>query len=269
VSGLNVGMGGTNRSVAEPLYRQIAEDLRAQIESGALAPGSMLTEVELQVRYGASRNTVRDAIKWLTGRGLVEARAGQGTFVTRPIDPFISTLSDRLEAAYYDADGPGRLRIPSASLPRVEIQEAGPEIAGTLGLAMGAQVVSRQQYRLIDGAPWSLQTSFYSMELVARGAQLLLSTSDIMQGTLAYLKETLGLDQVGYQDRIRVRPPDTAEAGFFRLPDNGRISVITIVRTDCTADSQGPVPFRVTVTIFAADRNQLLINWGEVPDPAD
>ena len=52
------------------------------IESGELPPGSQLpTELELRDRYSASRNTVRDAIKWLTAHDLVETRPGQGTFV--------------------------------------------------------------------------------------------------------------------------------------------------------------------------------------------
>ena len=44
--------------MGNPMYRQIAEDLRVQIESGALHPGQQLqTEVELRQFYGASRNT--------------------------------------------------------------------------------------------------------------------------------------------------------------------------------------------------------------------
>lgn len=77
-----------------PMYRQIAEDLREQIESGQLEPGQQLrTELELREVYNASRNTVRDAIKWLTTLGLVETRPGQGTFVVKKIDPFVSTLT--------------------------------------------------------------------------------------------------------------------------------------------------------------------------------
>ena len=68
--------------MADPMYRRIADDLREQIESGELEPGQQLrTEFELREHYKASRNTVRDAIKWLTTLGLVETRPGQGTFV--------------------------------------------------------------------------------------------------------------------------------------------------------------------------------------------
>jgi DNA-binding GntR family transcriptional regulator len=55
------------------MYRLIADDLREQIESGELEPGQQLrTELELREVYDASRNTVRDAIKWL-----ITPRAGR------------------------------------------------------------------------------------------------------------------------------------------------------------------------------------------------
>ena len=80
--------------MAEPMYRRIAEDLRQQIELGEVEPAQQLrTELELREHYGASRNTVRDAIKWLTTLGLVETRPGQGTFVVRKIDPYVTTLT--------------------------------------------------------------------------------------------------------------------------------------------------------------------------------
>ena len=80
--------------MANPLYRMIAEDLRDQIDTGGLQPGQQLrTETELVEHYGASRNTVRDAIKWLMSLGLVETRPGQGTFVVKKMAPYITTLT--------------------------------------------------------------------------------------------------------------------------------------------------------------------------------
>ena len=80
--------------MAEPMYRQIADDLRGKIDSGEIAHGAQLpTEIELMDAYSASRNTVRDAIKLLTTRGMVEPRPGQGTFVVEKINPFVTTLT--------------------------------------------------------------------------------------------------------------------------------------------------------------------------------
>ena len=87
--GVSVTLGG---HVAHPTYRQIAEDLRAQIESGQLEPGQQLrSELELRDHYQASRNTIRDAIKWLMNLGLVETRPGQELSSSR-IDPFVTNI---------------------------------------------------------------------------------------------------------------------------------------------------------------------------------
>jgi len=252
----------------DPIYRQIAEDLRQKIESGELARGSQLpTELELREQYEASRNTVRDAVKWLTTRGLVETRPGQGTFVVQKIDPFITTLDS---ATGLGGDGDAYVTVVSASgrtakdsIPRVEIQPAAGIIADELHLAEGSQVVSRHQQRLIDGTPYSLQTTFYPMRLVERGAVRLIQAADIGGGAVRYLEEALGIKQVGWRDRITVRTPDATEAAFFRLPEDGRIAVFETLRTGY--DESGK-PIRLTVTTYPADRNQFVMKVGDVPN---
>ena len=80
--------------MVDAMYRRIADDLRVQIETGKLRPGSQLpTELELREKYDASRNTIRDALRWLITRGLIETRPGHGTFVVEKIDPFVTTLT--------------------------------------------------------------------------------------------------------------------------------------------------------------------------------
>ena len=61
----------------------------SRLSPSQLGPGSQLpTELELRELYdNASRNTIRDAIKWLITRGLVETRPGQGTFVVEEDRP--------------------------------------------------------------------------------------------------------------------------------------------------------------------------------------
>lgn len=261
----------------DPMYRKIAEDLRRQIEEGGLAPGQQLrTELELRERYEASRNTVRDAIKWLMTRGLVETRPGQGTFVVEKIDPFVTTLTRRPDTAAgskgdtYLWEVSARLRAPKASDPRVEIQKVDSKVAAELHVAIDSTVVSRHQQRYIDGTPWSLQTSFYPMELVQRGAVKLMQAQDIDGGTIRYLGEALGVKEVGWHDMLTVRAPDETEAAFFKLPGDGRVSVIETRRT--AFDEEG-TPVRLTISAYPADRNQFAVNVGDVPtevaDPAE
>ncbi len=253
--------------MVDPMYRQIAEDLRRQIEAGELAPGAQLrTELELREKYNASRNTVRDAIKLLTTRGLVETRPGQGTFVVQKIVPFITTLTGDpwvgSDGDIYLNEVKATLRRPDASVPRVEIQQAGTSNAEELRSDEGSTVVSRNQERHIDGTPWSLQTSFYPLSLVQRGATRLIDALDIQQGSVEYLRESIGIKQVGYRDTVKVRPPDATEARFFGLPDDGRVSVIETRRT---AFDESGAPFRLTVSVYPADRNEFAVNVGQVP----
>jgi GntR family transcriptional regulator len=143
----------------DPMYRLIAGDLRQKIESGELGPGALLpAELQLRAQYDASGNTVRDAVKWLIGMGLAETGPGHGTFVVEKIDPFVTTLT----------------------------QVATAVVASELQLAQGAAVVSRHQKRYIDDIPWSLQTFFYPMAFVERGATALIQAADIRLTITAY-----------------------------------------------------------------------------------
>ena len=247
----------------DPMWKQIAEDLRQKIEAGeAGRDGQPLpTELELQAEYSASRNTVRDAVKWLVARGMVYTRSGQGTFVTQKIDPFVTRLSsdqtpfvgDDTTAAYA-SEVASRLRRPDVSVPRIEIQRAIGVAASELQLPSDASVVSRHQQRFIDGLPYSLQTTFYPMRLVELGAIRLIQAEDIVEGAVGYIKAAIGIEQVGWRERIVVRVPDANETAFFNLPDDGRIAVSEMqdrLRRNRTADSRdyhdlsgGPQPVR-------------------------
>jgi GntR family transcriptional regulator len=254
--------------MAEAMYRQIADDLRAKIESRTVPPGSQLpTEIELMEQYDASRNTVRDAIKLLITRGLVETRPGQGTFVVEKINPFVTTLTGdpslgRDGTDVYVAEARKSGRDSTTRAPRVEIQLADEVLADALRIEKGVQVVSRHQERFIEGTPWSLQTSFYPMALVLSGATRLIEATDIPEGAVAYLADVLNIKQVGYRDSIAVRPPDQQETAFFRIPADGRISVFVIFRIGFDQNGER---FRLTVTVYPADRNRFLVNVGDVP----
>ena len=250
----------------EVMYRRIADDLRGKIESGEFAPGAQLpTETELMSQYGASRNTIRSAINMLTTLGLVEARAGQGTFVTEKPNPFVSTLTGDPrtgETSIYIDEVKRKGRKPSEDEPTVEMQRATAKVARALRIAEGASVVSRHYKRFIDGTPWSLQTSFYPMSLVEKGALQLLQPADIEEGAVEYVAQACGIKQASYRDSIAVRSPDENEIIFFRLPADGRISVFEIYRT--AFDEHGD-RIRLTITVYPADRNRFIINVGDVP----
>jgi len=65
------------------LYELIVQQVEESILKGQLKPGDQLpAERELAQRFGVSRTAVREAVKTLREKGLVEAYTGRGTFVT-------------------------------------------------------------------------------------------------------------------------------------------------------------------------------------------
>jgi len=67
---------------SQALHAGILHELGRAIASGELAEGAALPrESELQDRFDASRQTVREAIKILAAKGMVRARKRAGTFV--------------------------------------------------------------------------------------------------------------------------------------------------------------------------------------------
>jgi GntR family transcriptional regulator len=258
--------------MAQPLYHQIADDLRDQIESGRLMPEAQLpTELELRERYDASRNTIRDAIKRLISLGLVETRPGQGTFVVQKIDPYVTTLTGEEESGKVGATESVAFlsevskahRKPKVGPIRVEVQVPPQEVALRLRVASDTQVVSRHQQRFIDDIAWSLQTSFYPLEFVTSGkAPELLKAEDIPQGAVRYLEQAMGLKEVGYRDWITAGTPSIGEQAFFRIPHDSTVFVMYRTGFD-----QNRVPMRVTVTVYPADRNQFIVDVGDVPAP--
>ena len=77
---------------SNPLYSELADKLRRDIETGVYAPGDrMPSEPTLCRTTGYSRSTVRKALQLLVDQGYVTKSQGKGTFV--------SELPQRVEAA--------------------------------------------------------------------------------------------------------------------------------------------------------------------------
>ena len=77
-------------------YAQLAESLAGDIRAGRYPVGSRLPgEIDLAVQYGLSRHTVREAIRQLSGQGLVARRQGIGTLVrsAQPASRYVAELS--------------------------------------------------------------------------------------------------------------------------------------------------------------------------------
>jgi GntR family transcriptional repressor for pyruvate dehydrogenase complex len=105
----------------ERLYQQIVEQIERRFISGELKVGDQLpSERELAEQFAVSRIAVREAVKALREKGLVEIRPGRGTFITNGTEGVVRhSLSLLMQ---FDAVG--------ASPNLVEVREImEPEIA--------------------------------------------------------------------------------------------------------------------------------------------
>lgn len=67
---------------ATPLYRRIAAEIRAQIESGVLKPGDKLMSTsQLMAHYEVSETVIRFAMVELKAQNLVYGQPGRGVYV--------------------------------------------------------------------------------------------------------------------------------------------------------------------------------------------
>jgi GntR family transcriptional regulator len=110
-------MSSLNHSLSDPsapLYRQVADRLIDQIQSGAYQPGDTLPpEDALCQAFGVSRITVRKSIEELLARHLVVRRRGVGTFVN---DPRRATKSVSLTGVIDDILPGNQIQVVSESI---------------------------------------------------------------------------------------------------------------------------------------------------------
>jgi DNA-binding GntR family transcriptional regulator len=69
--------------VASSSPSRVAETLRDEILSGKIAPGERIVQEDLALRFGASRQPVRDALRLLEGDGLVTLKTNSGAWVSK------------------------------------------------------------------------------------------------------------------------------------------------------------------------------------------
>jgi GntR family transcriptional regulator, transcriptional repressor for pyruvate dehydrogenase complex len=116
------------------LYEQIVQQIEQSIVKGDLKAGDQLpAERDLAQRFGVSRTAVREAVKALREKGLVEAYSGRGTFITDGTTQAVRQSLDLMvkigqpEGSTHLAEVRAILEPEIAALAAVRIQE--PELA--------------------------------------------------------------------------------------------------------------------------------------------
>jgi DNA-binding GntR family transcriptional regulator len=127
--------GRQARRASLPRYRQIADELIAQIKAGRWQVGDTLPgDMELTRRFGVGRHTVRAALQQLDDLGLIQRRPRVGTVLqaTRPTEAYTHSVQSSAGLLQYPDNSP--LRILQSG--PVSIDRA---LAGTLKLPLRSQ----------------------------------------------------------------------------------------------------------------------------------
>ena len=150
-----------DRSSPVPLYFQVAQHLEHMIESGELPMGTRLeNETDLADQLGLSRPTMRRAIEYLVGRGLLVRKRGIGTQVVHAK----VTRDVELTSLYDDLAKTGR--APSTRVVSFTTEPAPDAIAVKLGIAAGTPVYVFERLRFADGEPLALMRNHVPAHLM-------------------------------------------------------------------------------------------------------
>jgi GntR family transcriptional regulator len=258
-----VGEVGEDEPMTMPLYRQVADALRADITAGVYAPGSDLpSERELRARFDASRNTIRLGLQTLVAEGLVVSSQGR-PYRVRTHEVFTLNAS-RFENLQFsraeDGDSYSNEVLQAGREPRqdfrVEVVPAPASVAERLWLDTGSTTILRFCHRFVDDTPWSTQATYYPKWLVDEHPRLA-EPDDVSEGTTRYLTDR-GLLQVGKIDEWESRPAGPGEARILQIGPG--VSVLVWSRTAYTTDR----PVRCTVSTFRGDLNRVKYEIGDL-----
>lgn len=232
--------------MTDPLYAQVARDLTEGIASGRFPVGSVLpTEFELCDLYGASRHTVRAAIKELQDLGLVSRRKKLGTRVEAATPhaggyrPSLATLEDLIQFG----------ETHRRSVQEIAEIVTDRALAKTLGCAVGRRWLRISSLRL-NGKDRSAPvgwTDVYLDEAYAELRQAIEDSSDTLISTLIETRYGRRITEIRQEIEGIIVPDELVE----RLRVAKGSPCLRIIRS--YLDGAGSC-FEISVSTHPADR---------------
>lgn len=245
-------------------YRQVADEIAAAIRAGELQPGDLLPPVrDLATQRGISESTAQRVMKALHAAGLVysgwfDGRRGVKVRALGRADYFATDAlrPGRSRTGVADAFVENAERIgqtPSKRF-RMGIEAVPADVARRLGVEPRTFVVVRRTHQLLNGEPWSRETSYYPLDLAqATGVD---SPDDIEEGCIRRLADA-GYREIAHRDEVTdelASPEDAADLG---VAPGAPLLVQT--RTAATAERIT----RVTRVVWIGGHNRLVWESGQ------
>jgi GntR family transcriptional regulator len=239
-----------------PLYYQLQEALKQQIESGAWTPGDTLpSEPELARRFRVSRVVVRQALAILEDDRQIVRIRGRGTFVAQPKLDYRAGGLSRLLAAPRGPD----VAVQVLDKRTIQVERS---ISEALGADPDEDLVRLTTLLSLRGVPLAISNSFFHRDDVT----WLVEAAHVGRNLSADLTLTLhGVELDRSQLSIETSQCGQFEADRFGIPH--RSAVFLVLCTEFRRTPDGTVPFEVARVEYRGDIMQFRLEVS--PNGAD
>ncbi|KQX16808.1 GntR family transcriptional regulator [Streptomyces sp. Root431] len=226
----------------QPPYLRIADVLRQKIAEQEWTPGDRLpSRAQIAEECGVGENVVRRAQELLISQGVLEGRAGSGTYVAEPrqrVRVVRSSAREQRGGSPFRADmnAVGKLGDWES---RTEAKVPAPaEIAARLGIAEGGLCVRTVYEFLADGRPVQLSTSWEPYDLTA-GTVVVLPEGGPHAGVgVANRMAEIGITVSHAVEQPEPRQATAEEASLLGIQ---KASLVTHIRRTYYSDEGRPV----------------------------
>lgn len=242
-------------SVRRPLYIEIQEAIRDDIESGLYAAGKLIpSESALCKRFDVTRPTVRKAISGLIDEGLLRSIHGKGVFVTGNdiesdgtlIGGFESLLGDQLAS-----------EITNTRIVSKAVRDAGPLYSDIFGINPGDSILRVTLVRQDRNSPVSLEENYLNLSLAPSLTNADFSVFSIPE---AFRLDGVVLDRAS--ETLDLVQMEARESSMLDL----NVGDVVMLRTSTLFDAEGhAAAFSRTYT--RGDRASFVCRLGDLPTP--
>ena len=234
----------TDTTDSRPKWQQVLDDLEDRLARGDIDQ-RFPTDRELVEHYGVSRHTVREAVRRLKARGVIDRERGRGSIVRRP------DLVQRL-GTLYSLFGAVEARGMTQTSEVVALEFArDPQAAAKLGLEPTDELFHLQRIRHADGSPLALDTVWLPPDL----GRPLLDVDFSRTALYDELEARLGVrPTAGREEIVPLVADDDLRAVLDLEPDE---AVLRIQRTSSIDDRL----VECRITLVRGSRFTLVSTW--------
>lgn len=229
-----------------PIYIQIHNKIKEDIEDGKWKLGSRIpSERQLSAQFGVSRMTLRQAIQTLVDEGILDQRAGSGTYVSNEkIQEKMSGVTSYTDIIL--AQG----KTPSSKTVSYHMLEPSLSEMERLKIKQSSRVLRMERIRYGDGIPICFEIATVPEKIVMG-----LSKKDVTDSFYASLEEKKGLiPKVSKQ----IVSATLASERIAEYLDIKKGDAILLLRQ--TTSLQNGEPFEYVRTQYVGDRFEFYLD---------